>query len=101
MRDKIDAMLKDVGLTEKRHALSSSLSGGMKRKLSLSIALIGDPKLLLLDEVMICDFFRVMHATLRMILNVHLHVEILMHRLAHIRHGSAQSEEYLGAIAAV
>ena len=39
-----------VGLTEKVHVLSSALSGGMKRKLCLAIALIGDPLLLLLDE---------------------------------------------------
>ena len=30
--------------------LASALSGGMKRKLSLSIALVGDPKFVLLDE---------------------------------------------------
>ena len=46
----IDAILGEVGLTEKKHALSSALSGGMKRKLSLSMALIGDPKFILLDE---------------------------------------------------
>eukprot|EP01038_Epipyxis_sp_PR26KG_P012006 gene12006-16074_t len=46
----IDLMLKEIGLTEKIHYLSSQLSGGMKRKLSLAIALIGDPKFLLLDE---------------------------------------------------
>lgn len=49
--DRIDRMLTDIGLADKRHALSTSLSGGMKRKLSLAIALIGDPKFVLLDEV--------------------------------------------------
>lgn len=39
-----------MGLTEKRHVLSSALSGGMKRKLCLAIALVGDPKFVLLDE---------------------------------------------------
>lgn len=39
-----------MGLTEKRHVLASALSGGMKRKLSLCIALVGDPKFVLLDE---------------------------------------------------
>jgi ATP-binding cassette subfamily A (ABC1) protein 1 len=46
----IDEVITEVGLTEKRHALSSALSGGMKRKLSLAIALLGDPKFVLLDE---------------------------------------------------
>lgn len=50
LRDAIDDVLLDVGLTEKRHALSQSLSGGMKRKLCLAMALIGDPKFILLDE---------------------------------------------------
>ena len=39
-----------VGLTEKRHVLSSSLSGGQKRKLSLSMALIGGSRAIFLDE---------------------------------------------------
>ena len=39
-----------VGLTEKTNMLSSSLSGGQKRKLSVAIALLGDPKLVILDE---------------------------------------------------
>ena len=43
-------MAEEVGLTEKRNALAGSLSGGMKRKLCLAQALIGDPKFLLLDE---------------------------------------------------
>ena len=46
----VNDIIKDVGLTEKRNVLSSALSGGMKRKLSLAIALVGDPKFVLLDE---------------------------------------------------
>ena len=38
---KVKEILRTIGLVEKTNALSSSLSGGMKRKLSLSIALIG------------------------------------------------------------
>jgi ABC-type lipoprotein export system ATPase subunit len=40
----------DVGLTEKLNALSGQLSGGMKRKLSIAIAMCGEPKFILLDE---------------------------------------------------
>lgn len=47
----IDDVIAEVGLTEKRNTISSALSGGMKRKLSLAIALLGDPKFVLLDEV--------------------------------------------------
>jgi len=42
-------MLAEVGLTEKAHSRSSTLSGGQKRKLSLGIALIGDSKVVILD----------------------------------------------------
>ena len=40
----------EVGLADKLSTLSSGLSGGMKRKLSVAVALCGDPKFLLLDE---------------------------------------------------
>jgi ATP-binding cassette, subfamily A (ABC1), member 3 len=48
--DSVNQSIEDVGLVEKRDVLSSALSGGMKRKLSLAMALIGDPKFVLLDE---------------------------------------------------
>jgi ABC-type multidrug transport system ATPase subunit len=37
-------------LTEDRHKLVKKISGGMKRKLSLAMALVSKPKLLILDE---------------------------------------------------
>ena len=39
---EIDRMLDDVGLSGKRHMKSETLSGGMKRKLCVAIALVGD-----------------------------------------------------------
>jgi ABC-type multidrug transport system ATPase subunit len=51
LQDDVDHLIEDVGLTEKRHVLSSALSGGQKRKLSLAIALCGDPKFVLLDVI--------------------------------------------------
>ncbi|XP_059547910.1 phospholipid-transporting ATPase ABCA3-like [Myotis daubentonii] len=47
---EIDRMLSAFNLIEKRNAFSASLSGGMKRKLSVIIALIGDSKVVILDE---------------------------------------------------
>ncbi|XP_042575512.1 phospholipid-transporting ATPase ABCA3 [Cyprinus carpio] len=42
--DEVDRILRILNLEDKRHALSKTLSGGMKRKLSIGIALIGDSK---------------------------------------------------------
>ena len=39
-----------VGLSNKLHAHAKALSGGMKRKLSVALALIGDPRVVFLDE---------------------------------------------------
>lgn len=50
LSNAVDEMMKDVGLSEKKDTIARNLSGGMRRKLSLAIALIGNPKLVLLDE---------------------------------------------------
>ena len=46
----VTEIIKDVDLVEKTDIPSKSLSGGQKRKLSVGIALIGDPKVIFLDE---------------------------------------------------
>lgn len=46
----VGAKIAEVGLTEKASTKSGELSGGMKRKLSLCMSLIGDPKVIFLDE---------------------------------------------------
>ena len=43
-------ILQQLQFTEKAKARSTELSGGMKRKLSVGIALIGDSKIVILDE---------------------------------------------------
>src|SRR3546814_18061836 len=50
MRDRAEAVLKDVGLADKRHMEAGTLSRGDKRRLELAMCLVQDPKLLLLDE---------------------------------------------------
>lgn len=48
--DSVVQILADVGLTQKAHDLVKTLSGGQKRRLSVSMALVGGSRLLLLDE---------------------------------------------------
>ncbi|GAB5368462.1 hypothetical protein AAMO2058_001321300 [Amorphochlora amoebiformis] len=43
-------LIKEVGLTEKANVISKNLSGGMKRKLSVAISLIGESRVVFLDE---------------------------------------------------
>ena len=42
--DEVNRMLSDLSLEDKRDARVSTLSGGMKRKLSVGIALVGGSK---------------------------------------------------------
>ena len=44
MKKEVDDMIGVLGLEQKRRALSHTLSGGQKRKLSVGIALIADSK---------------------------------------------------------
>lgn len=39
-----------MSLTHVKHAYTESYSGGMKRRLSLVLSSIGDPKIIFLDE---------------------------------------------------
>ena len=47
---EVESILDDVDLVEKGDSVTKMLSGGQKRKLSVGIALIGDPKIIFLDE---------------------------------------------------
>ncbi|KAF1782645.1 P-loop containing nucleoside triphosphate hydrolase [Phytophthora cactorum] len=46
----VDRQIREVGLTEKRNSRPNDLSGGMKRKLSVAVSLLGDSSLVFLDE---------------------------------------------------
>jgi len=48
--ESIQKRANDVGIGDKLDTLSGQLSGGMKRKLSIAIALCGDTKFVLFDE---------------------------------------------------
>jgi len=50
LRGRVDRSLGFAGLTERRNDRVKTFSGGMKRRLNLAVALIHDPKTVLLDE---------------------------------------------------
>ena len=47
---QVEQMLEQVGLFEARDRKAGKLSGGMKRRLGIAQALIGDPKIVIVDE---------------------------------------------------
>jgi ABC-2 type transport system ATP-binding protein len=49
-REKVDAWLEKVGLFDARDRQANNLSGGMKRRLGIAQALIGSPKIIIVDE---------------------------------------------------
>ncbi len=49
-RERVEKLLNEWDLSASRHQMAQNLSGGMKQKLALIIALLSDPPLLFLDE---------------------------------------------------
>lgn len=47
---KVNDTLDEVNLQPQRHSKVTELSGGMKRRLSIGISLVGDPRIVFMDE---------------------------------------------------
>ena len=50
LQKRIREAIEEVNLTKFKDFFASQLSGGMKRRLSIAISLVGDPKIVFLDE---------------------------------------------------
>jgi ABC-2 type transport system ATP-binding protein len=98
-RKKSLELLEVLGLEEKRHKLAKTLSGGMKRRLNIALALVHDPEILILDEptagldpqsrVLVREYVRSLAKKITVILTTHEMDEAdrLSDRVAIIDHG--------------
>ncbi len=92
-------LLNLLGLADKTHVRASKLSGGMKRRLNICLALVHDPEILILDEpeagldpqsrILVRDFIKAYSKQKTVILTTHNmdEAERLSDRVAIIDHG--------------
>ena len=50
LKEKVDEVLKLIGLTDRKKDVVKKFSGGMKRRLNIGVALLHDPEFLIMDE---------------------------------------------------
>jgi ABC-2 type transport system ATP-binding protein len=98
-RQRGGALLEALGLSGKADQLAGKLSGGMKRRLNLALALVHDPEILVLDEpeagldpqsrVLVREYIRSLARRKTVILTTHNmdEAERLADRVAIIDHG--------------
>lgn len=99
LRQKAEELLEQLGLKEKINARADSLSGGMKRRLNICLALLHDPEILILDEpeagldpqsrILVREFIKACGKTRTVLLSTHNMDEAdrLADRIAIIDHG--------------
>ncbi|RCX19724.1 ABC-2 type transport system ATP-binding protein [Fontibacillus phaseoli] len=78
---RAEALLETLGLAGKRSKLAGTLSGGMQRRLNIALAVVHDPKLIILDEpqagldpqsrILVRDFIRRLGSQRTVILTTH------------------------------
>lgn len=98
-KNRSKELLELMGLTEKSNVLANKLSGGMKRRLNICLALIHDPEILVFDEpeagldpqsrILVRDFIKSLAKEKTIILTTHNMDEAdrLADRVAIIDHG--------------
>jgi ABC-2 type transport system ATP-binding protein len=99
VKSKALDLLDRLGLTEHRLKLAKELSGGMKRRLNIALALVHDPEILILDEpqagldpqsrILVREYIRALSENITVILTTHDMEEVdrLADRVGIIDHG--------------
>jgi ABC-2 type transport system ATP-binding protein len=96
---RADELLDLLGLKNERNRLAATLSGGMKRRLNMALALVHEPRILILDEpqagldpqsrVLVRDYVKSLRTETTVVLTTHDMDEAdrLSDRIAIIDHG--------------